>query len=101
MILENLTPEAERARLLKEFGLAEWYIENLKSLDVEEATWRINHEHKVITAIFQRKRQWLLDECVYNRPDVRRKPKPPRRKPKPPPLQPEFIVPHAPLLGST
>lgn len=64
---ERLSPEAQRRRVLKEFGIEESWLKHLRKLDVDEAEWTVQHEHGVQIAFCVRRSQFILDETVNNR----------------------------------
>lgn len=60
----ELTPAAERRLLLKDLALAELDLGHLRKLPPEEARWRIEHEYKVQVAWAERRRNFMLADCV-------------------------------------
>ena len=61
---EHLGPEAERRLVLKWFGLSESEISHLAALDDQETEWRVQHEHRVMASWCDRRRDFLLAECM-------------------------------------
>ena len=50
--------------MLKKFGLLEADLRSLRALPNDETLWRINHEHKNCLDFMERRKQFMLDECI-------------------------------------
>jgi hypothetical protein len=66
------TPEAGRKELLRSFAVTETQLREYRKLPVDEAKWRIEHEHRVQVEWAERRRAFLVAECLQPRPAVRR-----------------------------
>lgn len=60
----NQRPEPGRKELLRFFGVTETELREYRKLPVDEAKWRIEHEHKVQVAWAERRRAFLLTELT-------------------------------------
>jgi len=60
----NQRPESGRRELLRFFGVTETELREYRKLPVDEAKWRIEHEHKVQQAWAERRRAFLVAECL-------------------------------------
>jgi hypothetical protein len=69
----NLSPAAERRRLLRAMGFDEEYLISLREVDPEEAQWRIDHEFNVGVQFLEKRRQFLVVECIENRQHPKRR----------------------------
>jgi hypothetical protein len=67
MVNDHLGPEAERRLVLKWFGLDEGIIKHLRDLDDAETEWRVLHEHSVFMGWLERRRDFLIAECMNGR----------------------------------
>ena len=61
------TPEPGRKELLQFFGLTETQLREYKALPLDDAKWRLDHEHKVQQAWADRRRAVLVAECLQPR----------------------------------
>ena len=58
------TPKALRKQKLAYYGLEESMLDNLRSLDVDEALWRIQHELDTGVKFLQERTDFILAETV-------------------------------------
>lgn len=58
----QMTPQTERKMILQGFQLEADYVAHLRTLDLDEAEWRIRHEHKVMVQHSKRRMEFLLAE---------------------------------------
>jgi hypothetical protein len=63
----NQSPEPGRKELLQFFGLTETQLREYKALPLDEAEWRLDHEHRVHLAWEERRRAFLEGECLQPR----------------------------------
>ena len=63
----NQTPEPGRKELLRFFGLTETQLNEYRALPLAEAKWRLDHEHRVQQAWVERRRAFLVAECLQPR----------------------------------
>ena len=65
--VDRLSPAAVRRKVLRELGLDEPMLDQLKVLPPKEAQWRIEHEHKVMVQYLATRRRFMLEDCVTKR----------------------------------
>ena len=66
----NQAPPPGRSELLRFFAVTETELQEYKALPVDEAKWRLDHEHRVQQAWADRRRTFLVAECLRPRRKV-------------------------------